>query len=154
MANQNPQPEIYSTRHAFTAAATQGTTVTQTVYTNQANTEEVRVYAVSVQMIDTNGGLAAATLYEDFNMRIQIGQSYVPFQPFDAGLINHMGEKTLTFATPMLVLFQQPISVEISWENSTALAANTTVKVSLHAELALQTGYPHNNGQPNYGRNY
>ena len=65
-----------------------------------------------------------------------------------------MGEKTLTFATPMLVLFQQPISVEISWENSTALAADTTVKVSLHAELALQTEYPHNNGQPNYGRNY
>ena len=47
MANQNPQPEIYSTRHSFTAADTQGTTVTQTVYTNQANTEEVRIYAVS-----------------------------------------------------------------------------------------------------------
>jgi|TARA_R110000824_G_scaffold17706_14_gene71381 hypothetical protein len=154
MANQNPQPEIYSTRHSFTAADTQGTTVTQTVYTNQANTEEVRIYAVSVQMIDTSGGLGAATLYDDFEMRIQIGQSYVPFQPYDAGLINGMGERTLTFATPILVLFQQPISIEIEWRNSTALAANTTVKVSLHAELALQTEYPHNNGQPNYGRNY
>ena len=27
MANQNPQPEIYTTRHSFDAAATQGTTL-------------------------------------------------------------------------------------------------------------------------------
>ena len=62
MANQNPQPEIYTTRHSFDAAATQGTTVTQTVYTNQANTEEVRIYAVSVQFLDTNGGSDDATV--------------------------------------------------------------------------------------------
>ncbi len=154
MANQNPQPEIYTTRHSFDAAATQGTTVTQTVYTNQANTEEVRIYAVSVQFLDTNGGSDDATIYQDFDIRIQIGQSYVPFKHFDAGLIGRMGERTLTFATPILVLYQQPISVEIEWRNSTALTAATTAKVSLHAELALQTQYPHNNGQPNYGRNY
>ena len=43
MANQNPQPEIYTTRHSFAGSANNGTTDTQTVYTNQANNEEVRI---------------------------------------------------------------------------------------------------------------
>jgi len=153
MANQNPQPEIYTTRHNFTNPTTQGTTVTQTVYTNQANTEEVRIYAVSVEILDANGG-NAGDIYRDFEMRIQIGQSYVPFKSFDAGLISVKGDRTLTFATPILVLYQQPISIEVEWVNANNMADVNTVVVSLHAELALQTEYPHNNGQPNYGRNY
>ena len=153
MANQNPQPEIYSTRHSFPLATTQGTTVTQTVYTNQANTEEVRIYAVSVEVLDETGG-NATNQYRDFEMRIQIGQSYVPFRSFDAGLISVKGDRTLTFATPILVLFQQPISIEIEWVNPNNTGEANTVVVNLHAELALQTEYPHNNGQPNYGRNY
>ena len=41
MANQNPQPEIYTTRHTFGGSATQGSSDLQTVYTNQASNEEV-----------------------------------------------------------------------------------------------------------------
>ena len=41
MANQDPQPEIYSTTHTFTGATAAGTVNTQTIFTNQANNEEV-----------------------------------------------------------------------------------------------------------------
>ena len=51
MANQNPQPEVYYTRHAFTTSSTQGSTDTQTVFTNQANNEEVRIYGVQVHLL-------------------------------------------------------------------------------------------------------
>ena len=58
MANQDPQPEIYTTSHNFDASAanvTAGTTNTVTVYTNQANNEEVRIYAIEVMVQDENG---------------------------------------------------------------------------------------------------
>ena len=154
MANQNPQPEIYTTQHDFTVAATQGTTDTQTVFTNQANTEEVRIYAISCAMMDGDDGIQIGNTDNDFQIRIRIGQSFVPFEAFDLGVIWQKEDKTLTFATPILVLYQQPISVEVTWANSSALDDDVIVKVSLHAELALQTGYPENSGMPNARRNY
>ena len=48
----------------------------------------------------------------------------------------------------------QAISIEVTWANSTALEDDVIIKVSLHAELALQTGYPENSGMPNARRNY
>ena len=47
MANQNPQPEIYTTSHFFDATA-EGATNTQTIFTQQANNEEVRIYGFGV----------------------------------------------------------------------------------------------------------
>ena len=154
MANQNPQPEIYTTQHDFTVAATQGTTDTQTAFTNQANTEEVRIYAISCAMMDGDDGIQIGNTDNDFQIRIRIGQSFVPFEAFDLGVIWQKEDKTLTFATPILVLYQQPISVEVTWANSSALDDDVIVKVSLHAELALQPGYPENSGMPNARRNY
>ena len=60
MANQDPQPEIYTTRHNFDASAVAvpaGTTITKSIYTNQANNEEVRIYAVATQIIDEDDSL-------------------------------------------------------------------------------------------------
>ena len=54
MANQDPQPEIYTTRHTFDASAvlvSAGTTNLVSVYTNQANNEEVRIYGVAVRVL-------------------------------------------------------------------------------------------------------
>ena len=36
MVNQNPQPEFYTTRHAFTTADTNGSVKTVQIYTNQS----------------------------------------------------------------------------------------------------------------------
>ncbi len=54
MANQNPQPEVYTTRHVFgdnAAVISAGTRVTQTVYTNQANNEEVMVHLMALMVL-------------------------------------------------------------------------------------------------------
>ena len=140
MANQNPQPEIYTTTHQFVSGSTPGTRDTQTVFTNQNSSEEVRIYSLSVNMFTTDSGERLGGTNTDFAVRIKIGNSYVPSHEFDLNAIYNKGDKMLTFSTPLLVLFQQPISVEVSWkggtdDNNTAIAVS--VKVNLHAELSL-----------------
>ena len=65
MANQNPQPEIYTTKHFFNGTA-EGATNTQTVFTQQANNEEVRIYGFSVDITDVAG--ATYTTNVDFDL--------------------------------------------------------------------------------------
>ena len=155
MVNQNPQPEIYTTRHTFTDGDTQGTNDTRTVFTNQANTEDLRIYSISVQILNTLSAVAVApalslgndvlTDSNDFSVEIQIGSSAVPSQRFHAGTIHGKDNKMLTFPSPILVQYQQPISVVVRWENvnpinigAAAIPATMVVKVSLHGELSLQ----------------
>ena len=140
MANQNPQPEIYTTTHSFASGATAGTQNIQTVYTNQSTSEEVRIYGLSVNIYNSANGTSLAGVDDDFDLRIKIGNGYVPTQAFDLSVIHQRDDRTITFPTPILVLFQQPISVEVSWRggySSTITEEAVKVKVSLHAELAL-----------------
>ena len=60
MANQDPQPEVYTTTHAFAGAAATGTSNVISIFTNQANNEEVRLYAVGVEMLDATTGAVGA----------------------------------------------------------------------------------------------
>ena len=142
MANQDPQPELYTTRHAFTgAASTAGDTSVQTVFTNQANNEEVRIYAVMVSILDANDAEAAVgTADVNFALTVGVGSNNVPSNQFDITAIQYKDDKTLSFPCPILVLFQQPltISVELSSTAGATLAANRTVVITLISELAIQ----------------
>jgi len=133
MANQNPQPEIYTTKHFFNGTA-EGATNTQTVFTQQANNEEVRIYGFSVDITNVSG--ATYTTNVDFDLELQIGNSKVPFTQFPISQVVGSDTDTFYFSCPILVLFQQPISVKVIQRGS----ATTTcaVKISLHAELSLQ----------------
>ena len=152
MANQNPQPEVYTTRHTFTGVAS-GASDTQTVFTNQANNETVRISALSVSML-TSAGIPIAAVDNDFSVKIRVGNAAVPFTDFDMSVIHQKDDKTLVFAVPILVLFQQPISVQVINNNGGTTTA--VVKVSLHAELSLQPAackscgihHPQNSGCP------
>lgn len=239
MVNQNPQPEIYSTRHEFATAQAQGANDTQTVYTNQASNEECRIYALAISMLTNeanvtghvnnsllnsqtmagtagygatmtagtglvgdyqnayvvpgatsspfilqnintattgtadyldatlgatasdifylSGGPSSETLTcVDWNVKIQIGQGNVPSTAFNAGIITGTDTMMITFPTPILVLYNQPISVQVSWANTVASTQATIVKCSLIAELSLQQvacndcglTHPHNSGCP------
>jgi len=165
MANQDPQPEIYTTRHNFDASSATvpaGTTVTKSIYTNQANNEEVRLYAVAVRIEDETG--ATATTYTDFALQIQVGPNAVPSNQFDigwlAGSIANGGE-TLAFSSPVLVLFQQPLSIVVEAKTAIATAASRqrTVIINLIGELAIQKvacrgcgfGHPRNSRCPQCG---
>ena len=65
MANQNPQPEIYTTKHFFNGTV-EGATNTQTVFTQQANNEEVRIYGFSVDITDVAGATYATNVDFDY----------------------------------------------------------------------------------------
>jgi|TARA_B100000282_G_scaffold150787_1_gene108609 hypothetical protein len=133
MANQNPQPEIYTTSHFFDATA-EGATNTQTIFTQQANNEEVRIYGFGVDI--TNAVGTNLTTNIDFDVEIQIGNSKVPFTQFPISQVVASDTKTFFFSCPILVLFQQPISVKIIQRGS--LTTTCLVKVSFIAELSLQ----------------
>ena len=148
MANQDPQPEIYTTRHNFDASSVlvaAGTTNLVTIYTNQANNEEVRLYGIAVRIIDENGD--SVTTLTDFAMSIQVGPNNVPSNQFDIGWLHtniSNGGGVLMLPTPVLALFQQPLAVIIEAKTAIAQASNRerTVVVDLIGELAIQKAPP------------
>lgn len=148
MANQDPQPEIYTTRHTFdasTVAVAAGTTNLVSVYTNQANNEEVRLYGIAVRIVDEDG--TTVTTLTDFAMSIQVGPNNVPSNQFDIGWLHtnlSNGGSILTLPTPVLVLFQQPLSIIIESKSLIAQATDRkrTVVVDMIGELAIQKAPP------------
>ncbi|MBT4660719.1 MAG: hypothetical protein HOC18_02310 [Candidatus Marinimicrobia bacterium] len=155
MANQDPQPEIYTTRYVWDAdtsasGATQpaGTSQVVSIYTNQANNEEVRIYGIAVRVFDSATGTASTT-FNDFAVSIQVGANNVPSNQFDiswlANNINN-GGSILMFPSPILVLFQQPLGVTITTNSAItgtgSTANNRTVVVDLIGELAIQKAPP------------
>lgn len=145
MVNQDPQPELYTTRHEFTTSNSTGDISTVTVYTNQANNEECRIYAILVDILDENGTPASTSTTEvDFGITLQVGPNNIPTNEFDATTICFRDDKQLAFPSPILALFQQPLGVQVSLNSTTGatLAANRTVVITLVAELAIQKRIP------------
>ncbi len=152
MANQDPQPEIYTTRYNFNADTNTGgatiaanTSQVVSIYTNQANNEEVRIYGIAVRITDADGN----NLTGDFAVSIQVGANNVPSNQFDVSwLANNIanGGGILMFPSPVLVLFQQPLSVTVTTRSQITGAAgnanNQTVVVDLIGELAIQKAPP------------
>lgn len=152
MANQDPQPEIYTTRYNFNADTGAGgatiaanTSQVVSIYTNQANNEEVRIYGIAVRITDAAG----ANLTGDYAVSIQVGANNVPSNQFDISwLANNIanGGGILMFPSPVLVLFQQPLSVTVTTRSQITGAAgdanNQTVVVDLIGELAIQKAPP------------
>ena len=141
MANQDPQPEIYTTRHTFDASAvlvSAGTTNLVSVYTNQANNEEVRIYGVAVRIVDEDG--TNVSTLTDFAMSLQVGPNNVPSNQFDIGWL----QQNISNGGGVLVLFQQPLAVVIEAKTAIAQAADRkrTVVVDLIGELAIQKAPP------------
>jgi len=157
MANQDPQPEIYTTRYTWnadTTATPAGATIAAntsqvvSIYTNQANNEEVRIYGIAVRINDSDDSAVSTTL-NDFAVSIQVGANNVPSNQFDVTwLANNIanGGGILMFPSPVLVLFQQPLSVTVTTLSAipgVASAANDrTVVVDLIGELAIQKAPP------------
>ena len=159
MANQDPQPEIYTTRYTWNADTTPGeggaaiaanTSQVVSIYTNQANNEEVRIYGIAVRINDGigTGGATSSTL-NDFAVSIQVGANNVPSNQFDiTWLADNIssGGSILMFPSPVLVLFQQPLSVTVTTLSAIpgvgSKANDRTVVVDLIGELAIQKAPP------------
>ncbi len=137
MANQDPQPEIYNVTADFANPTTAGTNVVTNIQTSQANNEEVRIYALLVNITDGAGGsLAAGAADVDFNVQLTIGPNNIPSNAFNIMPTFLSESKMLTFPSPILVLYQYPLQVTV-----TCNAATTNVRqvqIQLISELALQ----------------
>ena len=152
MANQDPQPEIYTVRSNFNADTGAGgatiaanTSQVVSIYTNQANNEEVRIYGIACRITDSAGTAQTG----DFAISIQVGANNVPSNQFDISwLANNInaGGGILMFPSPVLVLFQQPLSITVTTRSAITGAAsatvNQTVVVDLIGELAIQKAPP------------
>ena len=142
MANQDPQPEIYRVNAAFAPAAAAGTTVATNITTSQANNEEVRVYALQVAILDELGTALNTTTATDveFDVRITVGANNVPSQTFSLTPALLSDSKMLILPSPILVLYQYPMSVTVTCVNALTAGANNgrTVIINMISELALQ----------------
>jgi hypothetical protein len=155
MVNQDPQPEVYTTIHDFPAAVAAGTQNTVNIFTNQANNEELRIYAVAVDIVLLDGAgnqLTAVTdpkfsMPTDFTLTCSVGSNNVPSNAFDLGWIYGQQDQTMSFTVPVLALFQQPLQLTVT-ANSAVPAfaygigggpvATVRYKISLISELAVQ----------------
>ena len=142
MANQDPQPEIYRVNAAFAASTAAGTTVATNITTSQANNEEVRVYALQVAILDEVGTALNTTTATDveFDVRITVGANNVPSQTFSLTPSLLSDSKMLTLPSPILVLYQYPMSVTVTCVNALGAAGGDgrTVIINMISELALQ----------------
>ena len=141
MANQYPQPEVYTTRHNF-ATASFGTSDTQTIYTNIAHNEQVLVYGVMVNFIENAGDIGGVIVLsgdtkEDarFSVTINSGANTVPTNSFDAQFIHRKTDKMMTFPCPILVSHRDVLQVTLERTATTALSKAIICKVTLIGEI-------------------
>ena len=114
MVNQNPQPEIYTTRHAFASSSASGTSDTQTVQTYQSHDEEVRIYAIMANFMEA-GNTNTDKLEHFFEVTITSGPNAIPSNTFDLGAIHNKDDKTLHLSSPILITYRQPLQVNVQW---------------------------------------
>jgi hypothetical protein len=141
MVNQNPQPEFYTTRHAFTTADTMGSVKAVQIYTNQSFNEEVRIYGLMVTAVDVNGNelnYAGSANVRNFDISIQAGPNRIPSTAMDGGRIIRAEDRTLAFSSPVLVLHRQPLQVSLEWTGGSAPSANLTFVITLISEMYIR----------------
>ena len=153
MANQDPQPEVYTTVHDFSVATASGTQSAVSIFTNQANNEEVRVFAVAVDfsLIDAAGNQITSTtdpkftMPTDFTMALSVGPNNIPSNAFDIAWIYGQQDQTMSFTVPVIVLFQQPLKINLTSNSGVAAftyngttVATIRAKISLISELSIQ----------------
>ena len=118
------------------------------MYTTRTNNAEVRMYVMSCRVVDTATGTASTT-FTDYAVSIQAGANNIPSNACDiswlANNINN-GGSILMFPSPVLVLFQQPLSVTVTTNSAITGVASTandrTVVIDLIGELAIQKAPP------------
>jgi len=140
MVNQDPQPEIYSTVAAFANASPQNTVISNNINTFQAANEEVRIYAVAVEIQDPTSFADLAATSNNFELKIQAGVNPVPTNSFDIGVVALSRTKIIELTCPVVIKFKQPLNVSVRWTPPTAtnLGQSTDVQIKLIGEIGVQ----------------
>ena len=140
MVNQDPQPEIYSTVAAFANASVPNTVISNNINTFQAANEEVRIYAVAVEIQNPTTFADLAATSNNFEVKIQAGVNPVPTNYFDIGSAALSRTKIIELTCPVVVKFKQPLNVSVRWTppNATNLSQATDVQIKLIGEIGVQ----------------
>ena len=140
MVNQDPQPEIYSTVAAFANASVPNTVISNNINTFQAANEEVRIYAVAVEIQNPTTFADLAATSNNFEVKIQAGVNPVPTNYFDVGSAALSRTKIIELTCPVVVKFKQPLNVSVRWTppNATNLSQATDVQIKLIGEIGVQ----------------
>tara|TARA_R110002020_G_scaffold240772_1_gene453870 strand:- start:34972 stop:35406 length:435 start_codon:yes stop_codon:yes gene_type:complete len=140
MVNQDPQPEIYSTVAAFSGASPQNTVISNNINTFQAANEEVRIYAVAVEIQNPTTFADLAATSNNFELKIQAGVNPVPTNYFDIGSAALSRTKIIELTCPVVIKFKQPLNVSVRWTPPTAtnLGQATDVQIKLIGEIGVQ----------------
>jgi len=125
MVNQDPQPELYTVEFTYAPGATTPLTL---IRTRAAANEEVRVYAIMVEFIDTQ-------IDHDADLSITVGSNRIPTNPFDIVVISERDDRMLKFPSPILVLYSQELALQL--RDNRTVGVNNTVKITLVAEMSI-----------------
>ena len=155
MVTQDPEPKVLTTVHDFQVAGAAGiplaggTTITVNAFTNQYNNEQCTFYgyAVDVMALDANGNQmtnetvtcpyyyayqtpgGTTGTFTDFDVNFFVGGSTIPSD--DIGTQRLLmpkamhNQRYITFPSPVLVLYQQPLQVMV--KNNVAIAPHLMV---------------------------
>ena len=96
---------------AFLAAgAAIGDNVVTNIQTSQANNEEVRIYAMMVNITDGAGGQISKLTGTDidFSVQITVGPNNIPSNAFNITGVFASESQMITFPSPILVLLSIP----------------------------------------------
>ena len=139
MVNQDPQPDMFETTAAFIDGASPvGTSVTNTIFTHQGHNEEVRIYALSVQVLNNTTKVDISTTAEiDFQITLIAGPNEVPSNPFDGSWIVRSGEGVMALTCPVLIKFKQPLRVRVEVMEAVVGGTDLEVKIQLIGETGV-----------------
>ncbi len=118
MVNQDPQPEIYSTVAAFANASLPNTVISNNINTFQAANEEVRIYAVAVEIQNPTTFANLAATSNNFEI--------------------------IELTCPVVIKFKQPLNVSVRWTppstgaGTPTLTQPTDVQIKLIGEIGVQ----------------
>ena len=147
MVNQDPQPEIYSTVAAFANATVPNTVISNNINTFQAANEEVRIYAIAVEIQDPTSFADLAATSNNFEVKIQAGVNAVPTNYFDIGVTALSRTKIVELTCPVVIKFKQPLNVTVRWSPpitgagppvTPQLSQATDVQIKLIGEIGVQ----------------
>ena len=147
MVNQDPQPEIYSTVAAFANATAPNTVISNNINTFQAANEEVRIYAIAVEIQDPTSFADLAATSNNFEVKIQAGVNAVPTNYFDIGVTALSRTKIVELTCPVVIKFKQPLNVTVRWSPpitgagppvTPQLSQATDVQIKLIGEIGVQ----------------
>jgi hypothetical protein len=144
MVNQDPQPEIYSTVAVFAGGVVPNTVISNNINTFQAANEEVRIYAIAVEIQDPSTFADLAATSNNFEVKIQAGVNAVPTNYFDVGVTALSRTKIIELTCPVVIKFKQPLNVTVRWTppstgaGTPTLGQATDVQIKLIGEIGVQ----------------